>query len=641
MVKSTDNKLPDPSFFDLLKNEKKFKYLFPSFILLFILFSLIIGYSLNINKSLRTIRNYALTTNVHTPAPSPACYRLRPENVSPNDINITKSMWDKCAAACPGATLYANRYTCSEINLPAGCQDNGVRIDVPYPNGTIPIGNLNCGSVQIDVGCKNNLGSWGSVVFSFKSESVPCGPPQVSLTPPERQTPTPPITITPTPPRKSLCVFASTSRSIMSTGQSTILSSQPTDPVREYWYAFYNLDNLYGPNNPKPVCVTTGGDVIISGTQCPTGTHHLIYRANAISSNLIGTRNLTYPQVFVVDKNLKNDGTPYNQVPPKVSFTGYFLDLNGNLSLPDAKCIARITRVTITVTPTPPKITRTITPTPPKITRTRTPTPPKITRTPTPPPPPVGCANYGIDEHSGEELSNIIKIIVSPSKDVSLVNTLYCSSDGICDAEAMDNKGSTVYLVGNKNSPALYTVNKTKDGRPKVFKIANLNRKYEGLSFRPGDASSLVWGGSRDGNIYKLNLSGTTIKNYGPAGGTIKTITWNNNGSKLFVSTGNKLLSFTYDPTSDTLTKDNNFNASLPGGTDGMDMTTDGYIVGGYKSGGDLIMYFCKPDIANNTCPVATRQRVPLASYNSTLLTTQNTPYNNLDAFTWLCGSKP
>ena len=267
-----------------------------------------------------------------------------------------------------------------------------------------------------------------------------------------------------------------------------------------------------------------------------------------------------------------------------------------------------------------------------------TPTPPK--RTPTPPPPPVGCANFGIDEHSGENLSNIIKIIVSPSKDISLINTLYCSTDGICDAEAMDNKGSTVYLVGNKNSPALYTVNKTKNGTPKVFKIANLNRKYEGLSFRPGDASSLVWGGSRDGNIYKLNLSGSTIKNYGPAGGTIKSITWNNGGSKLFVSTGNKLLSFTYDPTSDTLTKDN-FNASLPGGTDGMDMTTDGYIVGGYESGGDLIMYFCKPNITNNTCKVETSQRVALANYNSTLLKTQNTPYNNLDAFTWLCGSKP
>lgn len=253
-----------------------------------------------------------------------------------------------------------------------------------------------------------------------------------------------------------------------------------------------------------------------------------------------------------------------------------------------------------------------------------------------PSPPPSGCLNYGIDEHSGENLSNIISIQLTPSKDISKVNTLYCSSDGICDAEAMDNRGSTVYLVANKKSPALYTINKTPGGSPKVRKIANLNRTYEGLSFRPGDALNLVWGGGRNNHIYKLNLNGSEVKDYGPAGVTIKTITWDNTGTYLYVSSGNKLHKFFYDLKKDSLAPAGSY--SLPGKTDGMDMTTDGYIVGGYKSGGDLIIYFF--DV--NRGKVVSAQRTSLASYNKILTTTKSgTQYDNLDAFTWLCGKKP
>ena len=135
------------------------------------------------------------------------------------------------------------------------------------------------------------------------------------------------------------------------------------------------MDNLYGPNNPKPICVTSGGDGPLMPYGCPSGTHHLIYHADIISfDKTLGKRTLNYDNIFVTDYN---DGAN-NQVPSKVQFNAYFLDQYGKLSLYNPNCVKWISRAdipTITPTPTLPLITLTKTPTPTKI-NSPTPTPP-------------------------------------------------------------------------------------------------------------------------------------------------------------------------------------------------------------------------------------------------------------------------
>ena len=277
------------------------------------------------------------------------------------------------------------------------------------------------------------------------------------------------------------------------------------------------------------------------------------------------------------------------------------------------------------------------------------PPPPKITRTPTPPT--VGCINLGIDEYSQGNCSNIISIKLSPVKELNILDTLYCNQQGICDAEGMDNTGQTAYLVANKNSPAIYRlkVNPT-PSPPTLTKVGKLSKKYEGLSFRPGDNhATTVWGGARDNTIYKITYrtTGSTEEPKAQVSNDIKSITWNNAGTFLYVSTGNNLLRYKYKADG-SLTQDcpNGvcFNKSLPGKTDGMDMTTDGYIVGGYESGNDIVFYFCNPLSDPNKCAVASSQRVSLTNYNQALQKLSPSCSNaldNLDGFTWLCGKSP
>lgn len=296
-----------------------------------------------------------------------------------------------------------------------------------------------------------------------------------------------------------------------------------------------------------------------------------------------------------------------------------------------------------------------VTPTPPTITITPSITPPTSSITPTPP---TDCINLGIDEHSNENLSNLIKIQLTPTKNITLFRTLTCAGDGICDVEGMDNRPgekNIVYFVANKTTNKIYTVD-TRDNSATVNPVVTLqdNRRYEGLSFRPGDAPNFVWGGSpNSGNspgLYKINLTdGSAAPKGGIEGSSIytKSITWNNDGTKLYVSTHTHLLAFDYNLANDTLNQTRGFSIALPGGnTDAMDMTDDGYIVGSYKSGGELVFYFLNPVLnpaasaLQNAQAAGQLYQVSLTDYNNQLALTGSS-FNNLDAFVWLCGNNP
>ncbi|OGK47229.1 hypothetical protein A2963_04145 [Candidatus Roizmanbacteria bacterium RIFCSPLOWO2_01_FULL_40_13] len=208
----------------------------------------------------------------------------------------------------------------------------------------------------------------------------------------------------------------------------------------------------------------------------------------------------------------------------------------------------------------------------------------------------------------------------------------------------MENESKTVYMMANKNTKTIYQVFKD-GGTKKVITLQRGSPRMEGLSFRSGDRLNIIWGGSPNtGNIYRINLNNGSVETVLDSNIWVKTIAWDNNGVKLYVSTRNKLLRFSYN-NDGSITKDN-YNVSLPGPTDAMDMTTDGYIVGGYKSGGKLHFYFLNP--ANRS--VLSRRSIDLTGYDQQLSSQlsrvtrgSNCSYKtyNLDAFTWLCGARP
>lgn len=141
-------------------------------------------------------------------------------------------------------------------------------------------------------------------------------------------------------PRPDFCVDANITDSTLSPGQSTTITSISDTPVDGFYYAFFNKDNVYVENGtPKPLCVTTGGDLNIPSTACPTGTHQLIYKDTNTTLRTNGTKTLTYSQIFMIDQN--NGG----QMADNVQVNAYFSLGTGQWSLPQAACVVSATTV--------------------------------------------------------------------------------------------------------------------------------------------------------------------------------------------------------------------------------------------------------------------------------------------------------
>lgn len=123
-------------------------------------------------------------------------------NTNANSVTITQAMVDACTKACGDATLYASKFTCSGANLPGGCNTNGVIQNGLSVGTTVSLPNPTCGSIQIDIGCKNAYNTYGAVYFVSKSAATSCGTP---TSPPSNPTPTPKPTPSPSPVPVAQC----------------------------------------------------------------------------------------------------------------------------------------------------------------------------------------------------------------------------------------------------------------------------------------------------------------------------------------------------------------------------------------------------------------------------------------------------
>ncbi|BCX15042.1 MAG: hypothetical protein KatS3mg088_725 [Patescibacteria group bacterium] len=106
-----------------------------------------------------------------------------------NTLTITQEDINKCKAACPDGVIWVSKYKCDGINLSQGCQDNGTVLTWNAKAGdSFSVGTLDCGTVQIDAGCKNSANTYGNVAYLSTSANVPCNTPAPTNPPIEETT---------------------------------------------------------------------------------------------------------------------------------------------------------------------------------------------------------------------------------------------------------------------------------------------------------------------------------------------------------------------------------------------------------------------------------------------------------------------
>jgi len=136
------------------------------------------------------------------------------------------------------------------------------------------------------------------------------------------RTPTPTPIPTPIPTRPNLCDSATISSPALSSGSPITVTTTSNKPVKNFSLAFYNLDNLYGPGNPKPIYFEAGKHFILSKE----------------AGSLTQTMNFTITYADINKPDLNNN----SQKPTKISVNGYFIDpTTGQTSLPDARCVVQ------------------------------------------------------------------------------------------------------------------------------------------------------------------------------------------------------------------------------------------------------------------------------------------------------------
>ncbi|KKS95890.1 MAG: hypothetical protein UV73_C0013G0035, partial [Candidatus Gottesmanbacteria bacterium GW2011_GWA2_43_14] len=137
--------------------------------------------------------------------------------------------------------------------------------------------------------------------------------------------------------RPNVCVSSTISNKIVTSSNPTTITLNGTPPAG-YWIskfrlAFYNLDNLYGPGNPKPIMVNGVAlvkDVAVTGSTTTS---------KAIS--------VAYSEVHKLDSNWGN------KYPVNIQVNGYFFLNDGRFSAADPDCVESFSLATATPTSAP------------------------------------------------------------------------------------------------------------------------------------------------------------------------------------------------------------------------------------------------------------------------------------------------
>jgi hypothetical protein len=164
-------------------------------------------------------------------------------------------------------------------------------------------------------------------------DSRPCTTPSPSPSSSPSPSPSPPS-------RPDICENATItpSNGELGPGETVQVSVTGSAPITRASYLVYNMGNLYGPNNPKPVCVPGGSTYPTD--PCPDGYHHLEFSNEVNPANTTDSITLNYNDLFVTDYNT---GWDPNQTLEDLQINVYIKDqATGNTSLAVPECVVHI-----------------------------------------------------------------------------------------------------------------------------------------------------------------------------------------------------------------------------------------------------------------------------------------------------------
>jgi hypothetical protein len=127
------------------------------------------------------------------------------------------------------------------------------------------------------------------------------------------------------------CQDATIGKQTISVGESVSLTSTANVPVKIFYFALSNLDNLDN-ETPKPVCVVSGGDTDVFTDGCPAGLHQLVFKVTPGNAVTTANKTFNYSDLIVEDKNIGGG------LLTRIMFTDYFETTDGQIIPDDMSC---------------------------------------------------------------------------------------------------------------------------------------------------------------------------------------------------------------------------------------------------------------------------------------------------------------
>lgn len=276
-------------------------------------------------------------------------------------------------------------------------------------------------------------------------------------------------------------------------------------------------------------------------------------------------------------------------------------------------------------------------PTPPPLaTNTPSPTatpfvtfPPSPKPTPTPSPAPLACVNWGNNERSVNNASDIV-MMNDLLTSVTFVKTQSDSATGNHNIEAMDSHPITKVLYAYSKTSSgthnLYTINtdssdSIQDGTLTFVAKLSVQRVVTDLSFRKSD--NTLWAWVEGAGLYTVNTTtGAETKVFSSSLDNVEGLAWDNSSQYLYISRtptkspiSSKYELRRYDPVAKTIS----YYAALPADTDTLDFAPanymGGYLMGAYQTSSQVVVY------SYNVATKAVVKNYPMT-----------TSYSNMDA---------
>ena len=154
--------------------------------------------------------------------------------------------------------------------------------------------------------------------------------------------------------RPEICGSSSVAPATVPLGTSMVLTATTNGAqINEVWWQLYNMDNLYGPDNPKPICWGNEPRKLACdqldpygnpNCPCPQGGENLIFSDPNKTLRTTGTMTLPYKSIFLADKSYGGKQVTHARVSAFFSTTG------GPGSLANGNCMKVVSAVTPTLT---------------------------------------------------------------------------------------------------------------------------------------------------------------------------------------------------------------------------------------------------------------------------------------------------